>query len=89
MCYLRCKIEGGNGALRESDDKNFLKPKRQSRNLNIYDSNRSKQKLQTTSVPRIKWSISLKCSDFKFSREERVESTLGCQPGALALSPQH
>ena len=36
MCYTRRKIEGGVGALRESDDTNFLKPNGQSRNLNIY-----------------------------------------------------
>ena len=36
MRYTRRKIEGGVGALRESDDKNFLKPNGQSRNLNIY-----------------------------------------------------
>ena len=36
MCYARRKIEGGDVALRESDDSNFLKPNGQSRNLNIY-----------------------------------------------------
>ena len=36
MCYTRRKIEGGVGALRESDDTNFLKPNGQSRNLNVY-----------------------------------------------------
>ena len=36
MCYARRKIEGGDGALRESDYTNFLKPNGQSRNLNIY-----------------------------------------------------
>ena len=36
MCYTPRKIEGGVGALRESDDSNFLKPNGQSRNLNIY-----------------------------------------------------
>ena len=36
MCYARRKIEGGVGALRESDDTNFLKPNGQSTNLNIY-----------------------------------------------------
>ena len=36
MCYTRRKIEGGVGALRESDDTNFLKPNGRSRNLNIY-----------------------------------------------------
>ena len=36
MCYARRKIEGGVGALRESDDTNFLKPNGQSRNLNVY-----------------------------------------------------
>ena len=36
MCYTRRKIEGGVGALRESDDTNFLKPNGQSRILNIY-----------------------------------------------------
>ena len=41
MCYTRRKIEGGVGALRESVDTNFLKPKGQSRNLNIYGSNPS------------------------------------------------
>ena len=35
MCYKRRKIEGGVGALRESDDINFLKPNGQSRNLNV------------------------------------------------------
>ena len=39
MCYTRRKIEGGVGALRESDDTNFLKPNGQSRNLNIYEWN--------------------------------------------------
>ena len=33
---MRRKIEGGVGALRESDDTNFLNPNGQSRNLNIY-----------------------------------------------------
>ena len=33
----RRKIEGGVGALRESDDTNFLKPNGRSRNFNIYD----------------------------------------------------
>ena len=37
MCYTRRKIQGGVGALRESDDTNYLKPNGQSRNLNIYD----------------------------------------------------
>ena len=37
MCYTRRKLEGGVGALRESDDTNFLKPNGRSRNLNIYD----------------------------------------------------
>ena len=41
MCYTRRKIEGGVGALRESDDTNFLKPNGQSRNLNIYDAYRT------------------------------------------------
>ena len=36
MCYTRRKIEGGVGALPESDDTNFLKPNGQSRNLNVY-----------------------------------------------------
>ena len=36
MCYTRRKTEGGVGALRESVDTNFSKPKGQSRNLNIY-----------------------------------------------------
>ena len=36
MCYTRRKIQGGAGALRESDDTNFSKPNGQSRNLNIY-----------------------------------------------------
>ena len=36
MCYTRRKIEGGVGALRESDDANFLKPNGQSRNLHVY-----------------------------------------------------
>ena len=36
-CAIRkAKIEGGVGALRESDVTNFLKPNGQSRNLNIY-----------------------------------------------------
>ena len=39
MCYTQRKLEGGAGALRESDDTNFLKPNGQSRNLNIYDPN--------------------------------------------------
>ena len=37
MCYTRRKIQGGVGALRESDDTNFLEPNGQSRNLNVYD----------------------------------------------------
>ena len=37
MRYTRRKIEGGVGALRESDDTNFLKPNGQSRNLDIYE----------------------------------------------------
>ena len=36
MCYTRRKLEGGVGALRESDDTNFLKPNGQSRNLDVY-----------------------------------------------------
>ena len=36
MYYTRRKNEGGVGALRESDDTNFLKPNGQSRNLNVY-----------------------------------------------------
>ena len=40
MCYTQRKIEGGVGALRESDDTHFLKPNGPSRNLNIYDDNR-------------------------------------------------
>ena len=40
MCYTRRKIEGGVGVLRESHDTNLLKPNGQSRNLNIYGSNR-------------------------------------------------
>ena len=38
MCYMRRKIEGGVGALREreSDVTNFLKQNGQSINLNIY-----------------------------------------------------
>ena len=39
MRYTLRKIEGGAGALRESDDTNFLKPNGQSRNLNIYFQN--------------------------------------------------
>ena len=39
MCCTRRKIEGGVGALPESDDTNFLKPNGQSSNLNIYGSN--------------------------------------------------
>ena len=37
MCYTRHKLQGGVGALRESDYINFLKLDGQSRNLNIYD----------------------------------------------------
>ena len=37
MCYTRRKIEGGVGALRETDDANILKLNGQSRNLNIYE----------------------------------------------------
>ena len=37
MCYNTWrKIQGGVGALRESDDTNFLKPNGQSENLNVY-----------------------------------------------------
>ena len=36
MCYTRRKITGGVGALRDSDDTNFLKLNGLSRNLNIY-----------------------------------------------------
>ena len=42
MCYTRRKIQGGVGALRESDDTNFLKPNGQSRNLNVYGKDSSK-----------------------------------------------
>ena len=45
MCYMRRKFEGGVGALRETDDTNFLKPK--SRNLNIYDFAQYQQVLLT------------------------------------------
>ena len=38
MRYTRRKPEGGVGALRKSDDTNFLKPNGQSRNLNVYGS---------------------------------------------------
>ena len=37
MCYMQRKIQGGVGALRESDDTNFLKPNGESRNLYAYD----------------------------------------------------
>ena len=37
MRYTQRKIEGGVGALQESDDTKFLKPNGQSRNLHIYD----------------------------------------------------
>ena len=40
MCYTRRNIEGDVGALRESDDTNFLNPNVQSKNLNIYDTNK-------------------------------------------------
>ena len=33
MCYTQRKIEGGVGALRKSDDTNFLKPNGQSKTL--------------------------------------------------------
>ena len=36
MCYTQRKIQGGVGALRESNDTNFLNPNGQSRNLNVY-----------------------------------------------------
>ena len=36
MCYIRRKIEGGVGALRESDDTKFLKSSGNLKNLNIY-----------------------------------------------------
>ena len=36
MCYTQRKIEGGVGALGESDDTNFFKLNGQSRNLKIY-----------------------------------------------------
>ena len=36
MCYARRKIQGGVGALQESDGTNFLKPNGQSRNLNVF-----------------------------------------------------
>ena len=36
MCYTRRKIEGGVGALRESDDTNLWKPNGQFRNLNVH-----------------------------------------------------
>ena len=39
MCYTRRKVEDGVEALREYDDTNFLKPKCQSRNLNVYAQN--------------------------------------------------
>ena len=39
----RRKVEGGVGALRESDDTNFLKPNGQSRNLNVYGRNHNKE----------------------------------------------
>ena len=36
MCYTRRKVEGGVGALGESDDTNFCKSNGRYRNLNIY-----------------------------------------------------
>ena len=36
MCYTRRKIEGDVGALRESDDTNFLKHNGKSRNIKVY-----------------------------------------------------
>ena len=36
MCYTRRVIQGGVGALQESDDTNVLKPNGQSRNLHVY-----------------------------------------------------
>ena len=41
MCYAQRNILGGVGALRESDDTNFLKPNGQSRNLNVNECNTS------------------------------------------------
>ena len=41
MRYTQRNILGGVGALRESDDTNFMKPNGQSRNLNIYVINRT------------------------------------------------
>ena len=37
MCYTRRKIEGGIGALLESDDTNFLILNGQFKNLHIYE----------------------------------------------------
>ena len=56
VCYTQRKIQGGVGALRESDDTNFLKPNGQSRNLNIYG---SKYSILGNSWP---WTTSGKCS---------------------------
>ena len=53
MCYTQCKIEGGVGALRESDDTNFLKSNGQSTNLNVYGWHASvsmKELLQTSGL---------------------------------------
>ena len=36
MCYTQRNIQGGVGALRESNDTNFFKPNGQSRNLNVH-----------------------------------------------------
>ena len=50
MCYTRRKIEGGDGALWESDDANFLNPNGQSRNLNIYERNTDRPIPQTNEM---------------------------------------
>ena len=59
MCYTQRKIEGGVGALRESDDANFLKPNGRSRNLNVYGLNQSGRKDSTADVPNEQYPVKL------------------------------
>ena len=47
----RLAIEGGVGALRESDDTNFSKPNGQSRNLNIYGHDHGR--IKTMAMPLV------------------------------------
>ena len=67
---VRRKVEGGVGAMLESDDTNFLKPNGQSRNLNIYDCISNHRDLKIVSInantQTAQWSYCCSLAKIKF-----------------------